>query len=1182
MKHIVPQMGSCALLVGVLLVGPQPVLSQTLAMTRQVAQRTATVQASITLRSLKDVLNELKVRHKVDILFEDRTIAGYTLPVSVLNERGSFETVLSRVLEPFSLRYKRTRDGAYLILAPKPLKKTAQASSGPQFSAPTALPQIVPLMTQLPSGTAADEAAQPQDITVRGRVTDGERGEGLPGVSISVKGTSRGTTTDANGNFQLAVPTENSTLVFSYIGYEPQEIVVGKQTTLSMVLKASNATLNEVVVVGYGTQNKRDITGAVASVSAQQIKAVPVIGADQALQGRVSGVQVVQTSGAPGGAVQVRVRGVNSTAGGGANQPLYVVDGIPLAWNEGANTLSVGNEGSTGGAGSNGASPLASINPNDIESIEVLKDASATAIYGSRAANGVVLITTKSGKAGKTQISVDAYYGVQSLRRKIPMTNSRERMSYVFEHRRNAATRGNEVFDIWAINPFLYDYEGTDWQNEMFRQAAMQNYSISATGGTEKLQFAVSGDYFNQQGILLNTYAKRYSTRINLDVKATDKLKFGTRTALSLQQGNGQDTDEFFQSQLAYPQSPLSPVYDSNGNFAGRPNNIINGNLFSEGGSNQVANLMQRKRLYERYRIISNLYGEYEITKGLTFRSSFGIDYLFNELNSTNPVWQRGVDVNNVQTVFISQPKTFNWLADQILTYNRTFGPHSLNAVAGFSAQQFTQRTMGASAQGAPSNVLDQLGNQPTPTLAFGGQTPSALVSQFVRANYSFRDKYLFTGTVRRDGSSRFGSNYKYGIFPSFSLGWRVSEEPFLKKVAAIQELKLRASYGSTGNQNIGDFLYAALMGGANTVWGNAVATGLAPGRFENQDIQWERNNQLDVGLDLSLWSGRLNLTVDYYDKLTTGLLGSAPLSVISGVGNAYTTNIGKIRNRGFEFGLNATVLDKNGFRWTLDGNIATNQNRVESLGNLPFINGAVVWRTNSYINRTQVGQPIGGFYVPVESGQYQTWAEAADAPTIRIGAQPYFTPGDFKPVDQNGDKIINDDDRVWYGSPFPDFFGGFGSTWSYKGLSLNVVANFQHGNLLWNQPRLQSEVFEQNAWRVSYENRWKPWEPQATNVPVPRANNPLLPSNRFLEDASFLRIRTITLGYDLPRVLTDRAKLNRARVYVQANNFFTFTRYTGWDPEVNSFGSSVTTNGIDIGAYPIAKSFTVGLSLGF
>jgi len=1159
-----------------------PARSQTLAMARQLPRTEAAPAPAI--RTLKDALSELKSRYRVDILFEDKTIDGYTVPVTLLNGSSGIEPTLNRLLQPFNLRYKRVKDGTYLILARKADKKTALLMIEPQF--PEADRSMAPSQSTANlniSPLTSLALTQSLEISLRGRVTDAETGEGLPGVSIAVKGMTRGTTTDAGGNYLLNVPDANAVLVFSFIGYERREVRVGNQTMLNVTLTQSNATLNEVVVVGYGAQRKRDITGAVASVSAREIKAVPVMGADQALQGRVSGVQVVQSSGAPGGAVQVRVRGVNSTAGGGANQPLYVVDGIPLAWNEGANSLSVGNEGSTGGSASNGASPLASINPNDIESIEVLKDASATAIYGSRAANGVVLITTKAGKAGRTQISFDAYYGVQSLRKKIPVTNARERMSYIFEHRRNAGTRGNDVFDIWAVNPFLWE-NNTDWQDALFREAPMQNYSMSLNGGTDKIQFAASADYFNQQGIVLNTFSKRYSSRINLDVKATDWLRFGTRTALSYQQGNSLDTDEFFQSQLNYLTnfSPLGPIYDSNGQFTGRPNTIINENLWHGGGGNHVANQLQRKRQSDRYRSISNLYGEVDLAKGLKFKSLFGVDYLFNELTSFNPVWQRGVDINLTQSIFVSQPRTFNWLAEQILTYDRTIGAHSLNALAGFSAQQFIQTFFGASAQGSPSPALDQVSNMPTPTGAFGSSVPSALVSQFVRANYGYKDKYLLTATVRRDGSSRFGANYKYGIFPSASVGWRISEEPFLKRIGAISELKLRASYGSTGNQNIGDFLYSALMGGANAVWGNSVVTGVAPTRFENADIQWERNNQFDAGFDLSLFNGRLGITADYYNKLTSGLLGPAPMSVISGVGNSYTTNIGKIRNRGFEFALNAVPIDRNGFRWNLDFNVSTNENRVVSLGTQPFINGVSVWRANGFINRTEVGYPIGGFYVIKEEGQYQTWAEAAEAPTIRIGAQPYYAPGDLKPIDQNGDKIIDDRDRVWYGSPFPKVFGGFGSTWSYKGISLNVVANFQQGNLMWNQPRLQGSVFEGNVWRSAYDNRWKPWDPKVTSEPIPRNNNPLLPSNRFLDDASFLRLRTITLGYDLPNTLVEKMRLSRLRVYGQANNWFTFTKYPGWDPEVNSFGSNVTTNGIDIGGYPIAKSLIFGLNLSF
>ncbi|MGM9511731.1 SusC/RagA family TonB-linked outer membrane protein [Larkinella sp. GY13] len=1186
MKQTLRQLGLYAWLAGLWLICRQPAQSQSLAMTSQIRPGVQNDSPPVAVRQLKAVLNELKSRYQVEILFEDKVIEGYTLPAKTALTNGTFESLLQRALEPFDLRYKRVKAGTYLILARKADRKTVYQTPIPEVLTPTsnAPTMFNPSVAINAEMQLVKEPEKPQEMTVRGRITDSEKGEALPGVSVSVKGQSRGTSTNASGDFQLTVSDGTSVLIFSYIGYERQEVRVGSQAIINLTMKPSQATLNEVVVVGYGTQKKRDITGAVGSVSAQEIRAVPVMGADQALQGRVAGVQVIQSNGAPGGAVQVRVRGVNSTAGGGANQPLYVVDGIPLTWSEGNNSLSVGNEGSTGGAGSNNSSPLASINPNDIESIEVLKDASATAIYGSRAANGVVLITTKTGKAGKTVVSMDAYYGVQQLRRKIPVTNGRERASYTFEHRRNAATRGNEIFDVWAVNPYLL-YEGTDWQDEMFRQAPMQNYNLSVTGGTDRIQFAVSADYFNQQGIVLNTFSKRYSSRLNLDVKATERLKLGTRTALNYQTGNSIDTDEFFQSQLngLTTASPLGLVYDSNGQFAGRPNTVTNGSMFVDGGGNAVANAMQRKRNADRYRITSNVYGEYQITRDLRFKSLFGIDYLFNELTSFNPVWQRGVDANTNQTLFASQPKTFNWLADQLLTYDRTVGRHTINAVAGFSAQQFLQKSMGATAQGSPSAALDQLGNMPIPTGVFGGETKSALVSQFVRANYAYADKYLFTGTVRRDGSSRFGSNNQYGIFPSFSLGWRISEEPFLKQSKALSDLKFRVSYGVTGNQNIGDFLYSALAGGANTVWGNTITTGVAPTRFENQDIQWERNKQFDAGLDIGLLQGRINLTLDYYDKLTDGLLGPAPLSVISGVGNAYTTNIGKVSNRGFEFALNMVPVNSGNFRWNLDLNIATNKNEVVSLGTQPFLLGASIWRTPGYINRTEAGHPIGGFHIIVENGQYQTWEQAATAPLVKLGAQPYFAPGDFIPVDQNGDKVLDDNDRVWYGSPFPDYFGGINNTLTYKALSLNVFANFQHGNLLWNQPRLNSETFEGNVWRETYDNRWLPSAPGVqTTVPVPRNNNPILPSTRFLEDASFLRVRTITLAYELPKPLLTKAKLSRVRIYASGNNLLTFTKYSGWDPEVNSFGSNVTTNGIDIGAYPIAKSIILGLNLSF
>jgi len=1029
-----------------------------------------------------------------------------------------------------------------------------------------------------PSGTNVQQGKK-----VSGKITDSNGGS-LPGVSVVVKGTTTGVITDSNGNYSLANVSENATLQFSFVGMKTQEILVGTQNSINIVLSEETIGLEEVVAVGYGTQRKRDVTGSITSINSEKIRLIPVNSPDQSIQGRVSGVQVVQTSGAPGGAVQIRIRGVNSTAGGGANQPLYVVDGIPLVYNEGINSLSVGNEGSSGGAGSNSASPLSSISPNDIESIEVLKDASATAIYGARAANGVVIITTKTGKIGKPQISLNVSYGVQSLREKIPVTNGKERAAMVFEHRRNAGTRGNEVYDIWAINPFLIS-AGTDWQNEVFVNAPIANYNLGISGGTEKITYAISGDYMDQQGILMNTYSKKTGLKVNLDVKANDKMKFGTRTNVGYQWENGAQNDEFFQGILngLTQISPLLPVYDATGNFAGRPNNLIGAGFFGDGGANAVANMQERIRNAKRYRLISSVFGEYNILSNLKFKTSFGVDYLFTDLRQVDPYWVRGADINTPVRVTESSPKTFNWVAEQTLTYDKLFGKHALNVVAGFSAQKVSIKSLGVSANGSVSNALNQLGNMPTVTSGYGGLTEQGLVSQFIRANYSFMGRYLLTGTIRRDGSSKFGSNNKYGLFPSASLGWRLSEENFLKDSKLVSNLKVRASYGSTGNQNIGDFLYSALMGGNTAIFGNAAVSGLAPNRFQNNDIRWERNDQLDIGLDIGLFNNRINMTMDYYDKRTKGLLAGAPMSVISGVGNAYTTNIGEIKNSGFEFAINSDVVKSEDFKWNVDFNIATNKNEVVSLGNLPYLNGASVSRIGSFINRTEPGHPIGAFYILQTSGQYQTWAEAATAPTYKIAGQPYFAPGDFIPVDQNKDGLIDDLDRVWSGSPFPDFFGGFTSTFTYKNWSLSIFAPFQQGNKIWNQPFLGASTFEGNTWRSIYDNRWKPSNAgTVTSIPVPRNNNPIMPVPFYLQDGSFVRIRTISLSYEVPVAKLSFVKLSRLNVYVQANNMFVLTKYEGWDPEVNSFGSNVTTNGIDIGAYPQAKSIIFGANIGF
>jgi TonB-linked SusC/RagA family outer membrane protein len=1023
-----------------------------------------------------------------------------------------------------------------------------------------------------------------RDIT--GTVKD-QSGEGLPGATVKVSGSGNGVVTDANGAFRISA-SAGSVLTASYIGFKSTELKVGGSNVYNFVLTSEN-TLDNVVVTGYGTQKKRDLSGSQTTIGEDAIKSIPMTSPDQAIQGRAAGVQVQMSSGAPGGAVQVRIRGTNSMANQGANQPLYVVDGIPLFYNERDNAL--GTDSDRGATQSNSASPLSTISPNDIESIEVLKDASSTAIYGARAANGVVLITTKKGKSGAPVISLNANYAAQSLRRKVPVINAQERAGLVFEHRRNRGTNGADVFDPFALNPFAYG-KGTDWQDEIFRTAPMQNLNLSIGGGSDKITYNVSGDYLDHQGILVNTYFKRAGTRANVDITASDRLRIGTSTAINTTWTNEQRLDETNTPSASLAgilsSSPMQPVYLNDGSFTGQPNLQTNGGLL---GGNALADFLLADRSANRNRALSNIYAEYSFLKDFKFRSAGNLDYQLTNLRQKTPIFYRELTINslnNVVGVFEATPRTFNWLLEQTLQYAHQFGDHAVTGLAGFSAQNTQVRVLVGGGQGALFNPLDQIdnntaGNTSGNRSVFGGIRNSGLVSQFVRGTYGYKGKYMATATVRRDGSSRFGGNNKYGYFPSGSVGWRVSEEGFFKNnIKAISEFKLRASYGVTGSQEIQNFLYLPLTQGNSAVFGNSIIDGQAPQRFEDKDIKWERTAQLDLGVDIGLLKGRLNITADYYDKLTEDLIGIAPLSVISGVGNNFQTNIASVANKGYELAVDSRILDKKDLKWNLGFNISTNKNRVKSIGALQQINGAPVDRLSAPINNTVVGREIGTFWLYETGPMYMTFEEAAKHPVTPT--RGFFTPGDLSLIDQNNDGVMNDLDRRYVGSPFPDFFGGINTNVSYKSWSLGVFAPFQSGNKIWDQKFLNAATFEGNSTREIYDNRYLPSRPGvATKVPIPRNGGDPLPSTLFLKDGSFFRIRSISLGYDVPRkALGFLSKTGSLRLVAQANNVFVFTKYNSWDPEVNSFGSSVTTNGLDIGAYPQSRSFNFGLNMNF
>lgn len=982
--------------------------------------------------------------------------------------------------------------------------------------------------------------------TVSGRVTD-EKGEALPGVSVSLKGTTRGTSTDNTGRFQLVVPGPEAVLVFSYIGYANQEITVGNRQSFDVKLVSDEQNLNEVVVVGYGTQRKSDITGSLSSVSAKEIRATPITGVGQALQGRAAGVFVTQASNAPGGGVSIRVRGGNSINAG--NEPLYVIDGFPVYNENGPN-----------------------LNPNDIESMEILKDASATAIYGSRGANGVVLITTKRGKSGQNRIELETYYGIQNVRKQIPMLNAREYAQLVNEAQVNAGRP--VVFTDQQLSSFG---EGTNWQNEIFRQAPMQNYQLTASGGNDKTRYAISGNYFDQQGIIINSKFDRGSLRFNFDHKLNDKVSLGTnlnivrtRTFAVPTDADGGNGASVVYAALNF--SPTQPVYNPDGSLVvfNTPGRIQIGSPVAQalGTSNQTVGT----------RLLGNVFVDYKILPGLSFRTSFGTDLNY----SKNSFYISRLTASGAQLGgqgAIQNNQSSNWLNENTLTYVKSFNTvHNLTLLAGYTMQGNRFESVRASAQGYANDILtfNNLGGASTPLIPTSSASDWQLNSYIGRANYDYNGKYLVTATVRADGSSRFGAGNKWAVFPSGSFAWRISEESFLKANPVINDLKLRLSYGLSGNQEIGQYQSLATLGTQNANFNNTVAIGIGPTRVANPDLRWETTAQANIGIDVGLWNNRISVTADVYEKKTTDLLLSVPLPFVSGYASALQ-NLGSIRNRGVELGINSTNTT-GAFRWTTSFNIAGNRNKVLDLGNQREFpageSSGHLQLPNSGLVR--VGEQIGLFYGLKSNGIFQNQAE------VDASAQKTAKPGDIRYIDQDGNGAINQSDRVILGYAQPKFFGGLTNTFSYKGFELMVFMQGTSGNSIFNINRFELESLtgvSNQSRRVL--DRWTPTNPSTT---MPRANavgNAYVISDRQIEDGSYLRVKNVNLSYTLPQALTKRAKLNNVKVYVSAQNLLTFTNYTGFDPEVNRYGQNTLSQGTDYGSYPGSRIFLGGLVLG-
>lgn len=1101
-------------------------------------------------RSLKDVFRELESQFGISILYEDDVIKGKSAPPTLIRRDASADQLLRDVLASVQLKYKKL-DGKVYVIIPAARNRPASSVTQPRADATQAQP--------------AEAAATPPAnlvLTVTGRVTDVRTGDGLPGVNVLLKGTTNGTTTSATGDYSLTVPDGTGTLVFSYIGYVTEEVPINDRTSISVALVADLKALDEVVVVGYGTQKRSDLTGSVASISGKEIQDIPATSLDQYLQGRASGVQVTQASNAPGGGLNVRIRGGSSITAG--IEPLYVVDGFPI-YNE--NRDFIGRRPTGAGQAPNA---LSLINPNDIESIEILKDASATAIYGARGANGVVIITTKRGKAGQNKIDVESYYGVQTIQRKLDLLNAREYAQLINDVRLTDNPDATPAFNADTIGV------DTDWQDLLFRPAPIQNHQLTMSGGNENTRYLLAGSYFRQDGIVRGSDYSRLSLRINLDKQFSERLSVGNNLTISRSLNNIVISDvEGGAVSNAQRMAPFIPPFDDFGNYNNndyRRYPSVNGNLnnplyLAEAVTNQNVGT----------RILGNLFADYKILPGLTFRTTAGADVSFVKDNYFAPVnINRNPIQNNatINTISITQ-----WINENQLTYARTFAQkHNLNATAVFSLQQQKREFVGAQSFDVPSNEvgLNDLNASQTNSAqnrTFSSAADWSIVSYTGRVNYSYAGKYYLTATIRRDGSSRFGSDNKYGTFPSVAAAWTVSEESFMQGITPLSNLKLRASLGRTGNAEIPPYQSIGVLGTQQYIFNNVTYTGYSPSRLPNPGLRWETTTQFDAGVDIGLLADRISLTADYFIKKTTDMLYNVDVPTTSGF-NSFITNIGSLENRGFEISLNTVNVDK-AFRWTTSFNLSQVRNQVLDLGGA----GQVI-SGNSLL---RVGEPLGIFYGYKTAGIFQDQEEIDGSPQ-RSGNPLQARPGDVRYVDTDGNGIINADDRVVLGGGIPDFFGGLTNNFSYRGFDLSILLNASVGYEIYNANLQQLLNLNGNFNQTALANeRWTPENPGNT---VPRAtsrgasvNNQF--SDRFIEDGSFVRLRNLTLGYNFPAAWLRGVKLQNLRLYLTAQNLLTFTGYSGYDPEVSSTGNSQINFSTDRGAYPSARTILFGVNLG-
>ncbi len=1013
-----------------------------------------------------------------------------------------------------------------------------------------------------------EQLLQQQEHTVSGTVTDSS-GMPIPSVSVLIKGSTKGTSTNTDGVYQIKV-NPGQALVFRAIGFQEKEMQVGEEARIDVVLDASFEGLEEVVVVGYGSQQRRDVTGSVAPISMENVRGQAISSPDQALTGQVSGVNVSTSNGTPGGGPRIQVRGIGAIGAG--SEPLYVIDGFPIP--------------SSSGQQSN---PMSALNPQDIASMTVLKDASATAIYGSRGANGVIIITTKRGSSGKPNIQLSASTGLQEVPQtgRPDLMNGQEfaqwRKEAIMDKIRFEEGREPTLEDVPEIyrNPELIG-EGTNWFDEVTRVAPMTDLNLSVSGGTEKIKTYISAGYFNQEGVMLNTGFDRFSLRTNVDANLSDRFKVGLNVSPSLTYTRGgvrgQGRDEGFD--IA---SPIPSVYNPDGSY-----NAYIQSPGTFGVPNPVMVLNETTNKASRIKLLMNTYAEYSILKNLRFKTTFNVDYEDGNSEYFRPsiLGNQNAAPPSVPSGRYIQSKYLNWLNENTLNYDlSTDNGHSLTALVGFSVQSQKNQSADFTGNQFPDDDIETLNAAARIT---GGTDKSdwSLISYLARANYAYLDKYLVTATVRSDGSSRFGSNNRWGIFPSLALGWRISNENFLKDVPWLNELKVRASYGFTGNFNIGNYSYMSNIGTNDYVFNGTLASGRVMNTLGNPNLGWEKMRELNTGIDFVGFDNRLTFSVDYYHRNTQDLLLNVEIPESSGF-STVTENRGDVLNQGLELGINSVNIAKDHFSWSTNINVSFNRNKVLALGRSsdPIYSGTS--SEGNPTNITKIGSPVGMLFGYVVEGIYQNEADLERYPSF-----PGAIPGNMRFKDVNGDgQITPVEDFDVIGNPYPDFTWGVTNTLKYKQFDFRVLVvgsvgaemlratNFYTGNI--------DGVFNV---RKEIADRWRsPEQPGSGRVPTTngtgRGRVMFRDTHSYsVEKTDYAWIRNITLGYTLPNGIGKNKFIQQVRLYGTVQNAFLFTGYSG-NPEGTNYNRDDTgalVPGIDYSNYPVPRIFTLGANLSF